>query len=385
MARTRKEPTYERFITGRLQRFDEDHTAYSRADRGEILGTRDALKRGLETKAARDIPGYTREDFALALAGRTIDSLCRKMVLSRADMPRRWNMPDGKMPVRDPSRMSEKVKRVARWFGAAATGICEINPLWLYSRWGTHNVKLAPQFHVGDPVELPEGVRYAVVMAIEMDYVDVQRSPALSPSTDLGYSQQAFAASSVAEFIRALGWQAIPSGNDMALSIPLAVDAGLGELGRNGQLITERFGPRVRLCKVFTDLPLQPDEPIDLGVQHFCDVCGKCAKRCPGNAIPKGERTDQPVNVSTSPGMLKWPVHADRCLEWWNRNGGYCTNCIRVCPYNKPKTPVHSVVRGILQRTSLLDRALLLGDDLLGYGRQVLRETPSRKVHGRTP
>jgi len=65
----------------------------------------------------------------------------------------------------------------------------------------------------------------------------------------------AFVATSLAEFIRLLGHDAIPAGNDMALSIPLAVDAGLGELGRNGLLITKEFGPRLRLCKVFTNLP----------------------------------------------------------------------------------------------------------------------------------
>jgi len=382
MPRPRTEPTYKRFVTGRLQRFDEDHTAYSRAARGELAGTQEILQSGLATKASEAAPGFTFEDFALHVAGRAIDTLCRKTVLSRSDMPRRWSMGERKVPVTDPARMAEKVKRVARWFGAGVVGICEVNPLWLYSKWGSHNTRLAPEFKVGDPVELPEGVRYAVAMAIEMDYRDVQRSPALCPSVDLGYSRQAFVATSVAEFIRALGWQAIPSGNDMALSIPLAVDAGLGELGRNGQLITREFGPRVRLCKVFTDLPLAPDEPVDLGVQHFCEACAKCAKKCPGNAIPKGDRTDQPANISTSPGMLKWPVNADGCLRWWHRNGASCTNCVRVCPYNKPKGPAHSAVRGLLKRTSVFDRLLLLGDDLMGYGRQVLRETPSPTRYG---
>ena len=49
----------------------------------------------------------------------------------------------------------------------------------------------------------------------------------------------AFVASSLAHYIRSLGYKAIPSGNDTALSIPNAVEAGLGELGRHGLLITE--------------------------------------------------------------------------------------------------------------------------------------------------
>jgi epoxyqueuosine reductase QueG len=47
----------------------------------------------------------------------------------------------------------------------------------------------------------------------------------------------------VAAFIRGLVHQAVPSGNDTAL----AIADGLGELGRMGLLITEKFGPCVRL------------------------------------------------------------------------------------------------------------------------------------------
>ena len=103
-------------------------------------------------------------------------------------------------------------------------------------------------------------------MAVEMDYENLRRSPANCAATDLVYSDMAIVSSSLAEFIRELGYKAMPLGNEMALSIPMAVDAGLGELGRNGLLITEKFGPRVRICKVITSLPLVPDKPVDLGV-----------------------------------------------------------------------------------------------------------------------
>lgn len=383
MSPGRREPTYKRYIREAFERFDENQTAYSRADRGELQGPGDALERGMRQKSKESHPGYSREDYALVVAGRAIDSLCRRTTLSRADMPRRWKLPEDRMEVVDPRAMSEKLKRVARWFGAGEAGVCEVNPSWIYSRWGTHNTKLSPEFKAGDPVELPAGVKYAVVMTLPMDYRDIQRSPAVCPSIDLGYAHQAFAATSVAEFIRGLGYSAIPSGNDMALSIPLAVDAGLGEMGRNGQLITRKHGPRVRLSKVFTDLPLVADEPVDLGVQHFCEACRKCADKCPGAAIPKGERTAEAITPSTSPGMLKWPVNSDRCLAWWYRNGTPgCTNCIRVCPYNKPEGVLHDAVRAVLKRTSRFDRMVLWGDDLLGYDRQVLHETPNRQGYG---
>ncbi len=69
-------------------------------------------------------------------------------------------------------------------------------------------------------------------------------------------------------------------GNDTALSIPQAVDAGLGELGRNGLLITPDRGPCVRICKVFADMPLAPDRPVRFGVSEFCRSCARCADAC---------------------------------------------------------------------------------------------------------
>ena len=376
-----KEPTYKRFITGNIKRFDERNTGYSRADRDEITGPRHGLEQGLERNLGKNIPGFTHEDYALTCAGRAIDTLVRKKAYSRPDFDRRWNIPkDKKLTGINPSVMSSKLKKVGKWFGASLVGICEIDRRWLYSHWGDHNAKLTEGIQVGDPVALHEEYRYAVVIAIGMDYADVQRSPAVCPTIDLGYSKMAFTATSMAEFIRNLGYGAIPSGNDMGLTIPMAVDAGLGEMGRNGLLVTEKYGPRVRLCKVFTDLPLEPDEPVDLGAQHFCEICGKCADQCPGQALQKGERTDRPIDIGTNPGLLKWPVHSEKCLSWWYKSGTTgCTNCIRVCPYNKPPGLLHTIVKGILKRTSLFDGIMLKGDDIMGYGKQVIKETPNEK------
>lgn len=50
--------------------------------------------------------------------------------------------------------------------------------------------------------------------------------------------------------------------NDTALAIPYAIKAGLGEYGRHGLLITPEYGPRVRIGKIFTDMPLAHDVPV---------------------------------------------------------------------------------------------------------------------------
>ncbi|MBI3014776.1 MAG: hypothetical protein HYY65_06905 [Candidatus Tectomicrobia bacterium] len=71
------------------------------------------------------------------------------------------------------------------------------------------------------------------MLAHEMDYEMTQTSPSVvaASTTGFGSSMMAYSAGLLAHFIRGLGYKAVPCGNDTALSIPLAVDAGLGELG----------------------------------------------------------------------------------------------------------------------------------------------------------
>jgi reductive dehalogenase len=280
-------------------------------------------------------------------------------------------IPKGEKPVDlDPEDMSRRVKKVAKVLGADLVGICQLDSRWVYSRW--FNLHSREEGHL----KLPEGCKYAIAIAVEMDYDMFKTSPneVEGAATGLGYSKMAFVAGSVAHFIRDLGYTAIASGNDTALSIPIAIDAGLGELGRNGLLITPNFGPRVRISKVITDLPLVPDEPIEVGAAEFCETCGKCAEDCPGNAITNGERIDQPVNESTSPGVLKWPVNGEKCFKFWSKNNTCCGNCIRVCPFNKPDTTFHRVARWHVKNLPQFNRFYKRLDDACGYGKHVNAE-----------
>jgi epoxyqueuosine reductase len=165
---------------------------------------------------------------------------------------------------------------------------------------------------------IPDEFEYAIVMLHEMDYTLMRTAPAYgeNAATGRGYSTMAYMASSVAHFIRDLGYQAIPSGNDTALSIPMAVDAGLGELGRHGLLIAPRFGPRVRISKVLTNLPLVPDKPIEIGVREMCAVCGKCAKVCPGQAISFDKPTTEGLTISNNHGIYKWYINPEKCFQF---------------------------------------------------------------------
>lgn len=68
-----------------------------------------------------------------------------------------------------------------------------------------------------------------------------------------------------------------------------AVLCGLGEIGFHGALLTDEFGPFVRVCFVLTDAELEPTPQKE---PHLCDKCGKCVKGCPGKAISEDGHLD---------------------------------------------------------------------------------------------
>lgn len=224
-----------------------------------------------------------------------------------------------------PEEAGANVKAVATRFGGCLAGITRVNPLWVYSHNGD-----------GSPVELPEGVEFAVVIAVAMSREQIRQSlsPIAAAAVGRGYSAMATVTVSVAEYIGLLGYRALPSGNDTALSIPLAIDAGIGTLGRNGLLLTSDYGPFVRLCKVFTDLPLAPDGPTAESPDAYCATCDRCATACPAGAISDApEPSFETAGPCSRPGVFRWAVDGERCLASWRENGTSCSTCIAVCPY----------------------------------------------------
>lgn len=266
-----------------------------------------------------------------------------------------------------PEKMSQFIKNTARFFGADLAGICRLHPNWVYSR----EFNSITMEHY--PLEVPEECNNAIVMAIEMDYETIRSSPSgvAGAATGMGYSRMAFVANMMATFIRCMGYRAIPCGNDTALSIPLAMAAGIGEWSRMGLLVTEKYGPRVRICKVLTDLPLQYDSYRPFGVVEFCKTCKKCAEHCPSKAIPESDMTTEGPDFSNHSGILKWYVNAERCYSYWAENRMDCTNCIRICPFNKRPGIIHDVARALIRKTTIFNRPFVWMDNFLGYDKPI--------------
>ncbi len=68
-----------------------------------------------------------------------------------------------------------------------------------------------------------------------------------------------------------------------------AVEAGLGTLGLNLQLLTPQFGPRVMLSAVLCSLDVEPDARMP---EALCrgPTCGRCLSTCPGDTVGHWER-----------------------------------------------------------------------------------------------
>ncbi len=90
-----------------------------------------------------------------------------------------------------------------------------------------------------------------------------------------------------------------------------ALACGLGEIGWSKVFIHPQFGPRVRLGTILTDAELEPDPILEPGT--LCNRCMRCAKECPGGAIPRpGERP--PISIEIEDRVFEWgDVHMGRC------------------------------------------------------------------------
>jgi len=275
------------------------------------------------------------------------------------------------------------VRHAALFYGASLAGVAEFNPLWLYSDHFTptreDQEKAIPVHYGGDRFEqgedawyIPGSMNRVIALAFEEDYHGIANSPGrlASAAVGNGYSRMAVTSSQLSDFIRGLGYRAIPAGNGVALSIPIAIDAGLGQLGRMGLLVTPKYGPRVRIAKVITDMPLVPSPRIDFGVEEFCEACMLCADDCPSESITRGPKTLEGPSASNNPGALKWYTGVDGCYDF---NGFSCSNCKRVCPFNKPNNSwVHRMIRGMIEgRLVGADKVMVQLDQASGYGVQV--------------
>jgi epoxyqueuosine reductase len=109
----------------------------------------------------------------------------------------------------------------------------------------------------------------------------------------------------------------------------VAERAGIGWSGKNTSIITPEFGSYVYLGDMITNLPFEPDQPME----DQCGTCNKCIEVCPTGALVKGGQ-----------------LNAQRCIAYLTQTKGFlpdefrreignriygCDTCQTVCPKNK--------------------------------------------------
>ena len=336
------------FARGRLRPDSPEFAAYYRMRPENLAG--DNCTRALPGLLSPDAEKAEPLAFAEADAAFRITEVLRSEVNGPIATVQRQSNPDD---------WTHTVKDLARRWGAVDVGVAALEPAHVYTHIGRGTGTW------GGEVSLDH--RWAIAFTVEMDHREVAHAPEAPVVAESArqYVESAKIAIHLASVIRDQGWpaRAHVDGNYRVIAPLVARAAGLGELGRMGLLMTPRFGPRVRIGIVTTDLPLVPDPPgDDLTVLDFCAICSKCADNCPVGAIPGGDRTVMGHG-------RRWKINDETCYRYWNAVGTDCATCMKVCPYSHPDNLMHNIVRKAI-RISPGTRSLMLWMDDVVYGRK---------------
>jgi epoxyqueuosine reductase QueG len=133
------------------------------------------------------------------------------------------------------------------------------------------------------------------------------------------------------------------------------VAAGIGGYGESGLLVTEAYGPAVRLGGVVTDAEIAPGAPL---ARTPCTACNRCVEACPTKALSGGGKIDKRkcgdrifsggyrawrafllALVEATPEKRKELLGSQMSLDLWQNfmtgNYYYCFACQAVCPVGR--------------------------------------------------
>jgi len=266
----------------------------------------------------------------------------------------------------DRSKVTGIIKKTAYYYGAVDIGITKLKPYHYYSHSGRH-------YEIWGK-KVKNSHTYGIVLVVAMDPLLFKNAPTLPILFESAkyYVEVSKISNIIAEYIRSLGYEARAhtDANYEVFCVPMAKDAGLGEVGRLGIFIHPVYGPCVRICVVTTNLELNETEGKNYHIENFCEICKKCADNCPTASINKEEK-------KSSRGFKHWFINQEACFSFWKTIGTDCGICIRACPYTKPNTLIHKLVRFYISRNTFNQRLALFLDDLF-YGRKI-------KIKGENP
>jgi ferredoxin len=351
-------PKYE--IVGDLERYNEADNAQAR---GALIPDSDLWKdyykkhpdledlgRSFDKLPPMGSVGPIQDQLMVASIFETISLLSKDEYVDGTPSPEKFKI--------SPERATEKLKGFTRHLGADLVNIGPLNPAWIYSHVGRANY---PGKEIGPEINLPHNS--AIVAAIHLDLKLLHSAPGIGSNIEIikTYLRLASIVVTLARYIRFLGYSARAHDvmNYQVIIPPIAIDAGLGELGRNGVLINEKYGNALKMAVVTTDLPLIYDKPVDIGVEEYCRGCNICGKYCPVGAIPL---TQEKKVVR---GVRKWKINDNACYRYWRTVGTDCGICMSVCPWSRPRHFPHNAVLKAVENSSIARKAAIQAEKLV--------------------
>ena len=223
---------------------------------------------------------------------------------------------------------AKNIKEITKYYGATDVGITKLDEFSYYSHFGGLSDSLGIK-NYGE--EVKRKFKTAIVFTVEMDLELMNRAPHFEElmTTEETYLRVAQVGARLSIYLKSLGYESFSNNSEFYLAplVPLAYDAGLGEIGMSNHLVTLEHGDNVRLGAVFTNLELDLDKPVDFGLKEFCKYCGLCLINCPSHAINHLPRM---VN-----GRQFYKFSDDLCYNLWINSGTDCGVCIQSCPFTQ--------------------------------------------------
>lgn len=205
----------------------------------------------------------------------------------------------------------EELEEYAKSMGVSHIGYAKVNPDFIFK-----NQKIL----------FPN----AIVLTMEMKKDAINKAPSHTAQKEIfrTYHKLGVVVNKLAKSLRKQGFnaQAGPALGGEVNYVLLAQDAGIGQIGKHGLLITEEFGPSLRIAAVYTDienLPFTQNNPHEW-ISDFCNQCNACVRKCPANAI-------YPTSKVFEDGSEE---HIDykKCAVPFSNNQG-CTLCVKNCTF----------------------------------------------------
>jgi epoxyqueuosine reductase len=138
----------------------------------------------------------------------------------------------------------------------------------------------------------------------------------------------------------------------------LAVQAGLGWIGRNSMLIHPKYGSTTLLAECLLDIEIEPDPPYN---DDRCGKCRLCVDTCPTKCIDPNTRTiDAGRCIAYQTVENHGEIEPEIAALCGNQIFG-CDVCVKICPWNQKnlvnQTPLslHHIVIGEMKDLDLSD------------------------------